>query len=115
MAGVQIKETVAHLFQSGQVYALLSFEGTFWKLISVSGINFNHLVGPMPDLHVPFLERRTTKMGMVRPYVGPTAVPAFGRENYAGFECIKLIEAVQIGFLLSKQFIGNHDGIRRLA
>jgi len=108
-------DRVAHLFQCGQAYTLLPFKGIYWKLDPASGIRFNHLVYPVPDLRVPFLGVHTTTTVDGATYLGPTAVPAFGRENYAGLQGVKLTEAAQISLILTKQFAANRDGFRRLA
>jgi len=107
-------DRVAHLFHCGQAYTLLPFKGIYWKLDCSSGINFNHLVYPVPDLRVPFLGVHTTTTVGGTTYLGPTAVPAFGRENYAGFQGVKLTEAAKISLMLTKQFAANRDGFRRL-
>jgi len=108
-------DQVAHLFQCGQAYTLLPFKGIYWKLNPASGITFRHLVYPIPDLHMPFLGIHTTTTVGGDTYLGPTAVPAFGRENYAGIQGVKLAEAAQISLLLTRQFSANRDGFRRLA
>mgnify|MGYP000311726669 CR=1 FL=1 len=108
-------DRLAHLFDCGQAYRLLPFKGIYWKLDPASGVNFNHLVYPVPDLRVPFLGVHTTTTVDGATYLGPTAVPAFGRENYAGLQALKLTEAAQISLMLTKQFAANRDGFRRLA
>jgi (S)-2-hydroxyglutarate dehydrogenase len=108
-------DRVAHLFHCGQAYKLLPFKGIYWKLDPASGIDFKHLIYPVPDLRVPFLGVHTTTTVDGATYLGPTAVPAFGRENYAGLQGVKLTEAAQISLMLTKQFAANRDGFHRLA
>lgn len=108
-------DKVAHQFGCGQRYTLLPFKGMYWKLNPDSGIRFNHLVYPVPDLRVPFLGVHTTTTVDGDTYFGPTAVPAFGRENYQGLEGVSASESVRITALLIKQFAQNRDGFRRLA
>jgi (S)-2-hydroxyglutarate dehydrogenase len=108
-------DRVAHLFHCGQAYTLIPFKGIYWKLDPASGIRFKHLVYPVPDLRVPFLGVHTTTTLDGVTYLGPTAVPTFGRENYAGLQGLKLTEAAQISLMLTKQFAANRDGFRRLA
>jgi len=108
-------DQIAHMFQCGLAYTLLPFKGIYWKLNPAARINFNHLVYPVPDLRVPFLGVHTTTTVDGSIYIGPTAVPAFGRENYAGMQGVKLAEATKISLLLTKQFTANSDGFRRLA
>src|SRR5205085_11929633 len=47
--------------------------------------------------------------------VGPTAVPAFGRENYRGLSGVTPSELVRIGSHLARQYLSGRDGFRRLA
>ena len=108
-------DTVAHKFGVGRRYTLLPFKGIYWKLNPESGIKINHLIYPVPDLKVPFLGVHTTTTTDGSTYLGPTAVPAFGRENYRGMVDVSPKELVRIGGLLAKQYISGQDGFRRLA
>ena len=108
-------DSVAHLFGTGRDYSLLPFKGIYWKLDPASGIAINHLVYPVPDLRVPFLGVHTTTAIDGTVYVGPTAVPAFGRENYRGLAGVTARELVRIGASLARQYVSGHDGFRRLA
>ena len=47
--------------------------------------------------------------------IGPTAIPAFWRENYEGFNRFKLDEVIQILSWEAKLFLTNAFGFRRLA
>lgn len=113
-AGVHA-DTVAHWFGAGRRYALLPFRGSYWKLDPASGIRVRHLIYPVPDLRVPFLGVHTTTTTMGDVYLGPTATPALGRENYRGLPDITLSEAVPIAGQLAEQFFADRDGFRRLA
>jgi len=108
-------DTVAHLFDVGQRYTLLPFKGIYWKLDPASGIKVKHLIYPVPDLRVPFLGVHTTTTTDGATYLGPTAVPAFGRENYRGVKGIDPADLTRILGLLLKQYIDGNDGFRRLA
>jgi len=108
-------DRVAHQFGCGMRYTLLPFKGIYWKLNPDSGIQFNHLVYPVPDLRVPFLGVHTTTSVDGVTYLGPTAVPAFGRENYQGIQGVNATEATRISLILIKQFFANREGFRRLA
>ena len=77
-------DSVSHKFGMGSRYTLLPFKGIYWKLDPNSGLNIKHLIYPVPDLRVPFLGVHTTTTSDGSIYLGPTAVPAFGRENYHG-------------------------------
>jgi L-2-hydroxyglutarate oxidase LhgO len=108
-------DSVAHRFGVGRRYTLLPFKGIYWKLDPGSGIRINHLIYPVPDLRVPFLGVHTTTAIDGSIYVGPTAVPAFGRESYRGLEGVTVGELFRIARLLARQYASGRDGFRRLA
>lgn len=108
-------DSVAHQFGIGKRYTLLPFKGLYWKLDPASNIRVNHLIYPVPDLRVPFLGVHTTTTTDDAVYLGPTAVPAFGRENYSGLNGVTGREFLRISGLLVQQVIQGHDGFRRLA
>lgn len=108
-------DRIAHLFGVGTHYTLLPFKGIYWKLKASAGLSVRHLVYPVPDLRVPFLGVHTTTTTDGNTYLGPTAVPAFGRENYRGWQDVRPKELARICWLLAKQFTAGRDGFRRLA
>lgn len=108
-------DSVAHRFGVGGRYTLLPFKGIYWKLDPASGLRINHLVYPVPDLRVPFLGVHTTTAIDGTVYVGPTAVPAFGRENYRGLQGVSAGELVRILSHLGRQYLSGRNGFRRLA
>ena len=107
-------DRIAHMMGVGHRYTLLPFKGIYWKLRSDSGISVRHLVYPVPDLRVPFLGVHTTNSTAGATYLGPTAAPAFGRENYKGWEGVTPRELVRIAGLLAQQYVAGRDGFRRL-
>lgn len=113
-AGLQA-DLVAHEFGVGKNYTLLPFKGLYWKLNPSSRIRVSHLIYPVPDLRVPFLGVHTTTSVEGVTYLGPTAVPAWGRENYCGWEDVTAPELARIGGHLVRQFVAGRDGFRRLA
>jgi L-2-hydroxyglutarate oxidase LhgO len=108
-------DSVAHRFGVGERYTLLPFKGIYWKLDQASGLDIRHLVYPVPDLRVPFLGVHTTTAIDGTVYVGPTAVPAFGRENYRGFQDVRAAELSRILSLLARQYWSGANGFRRFA
>lgn len=108
-------DTVAHLYDTGQRYTLLPFKGIYWQLDPKAGFNIRHLIYPVPDLRVPFLGVHTTTTTDGNTYLGPTAVPAFGRENYQGIQGVDPEELYGIISLLMRQYVLGFDGFRRLA
>lgn len=81
-------DRIANYFGVGSGYKILPFKGTYKKIVK----DRTHLVCgniyPVPDLRNPFLGVHLTKNAEGDVYVGPTAIPAFGRENYNLFEGI---------------------------
>jgi L-2-hydroxyglutarate oxidase LhgO len=108
-------DAVAHRFGVGERYTLLPFKGLYWKLDPASGICPGHLLYPVPDLRVPFLGVHTTTAIDGSVYLGPTAIPALGRENYRGLGGVTAGELLRIGGLLARQYLSGRDGFRRLA
>jgi L-2-hydroxyglutarate oxidase LhgO len=45
-------------------------------------------------------------------YFGPTAIPAFGRENYQGLKGVNIKDATSISYHLLRQYISNKQGFR---
>jgi (S)-2-hydroxyglutarate dehydrogenase len=108
-------DSVAHRFGAGRDFSLLPFKGLYWKLDPASGLKINHLIYPVPDLRVPFLGVHTTTAIDGTIYIGPTAVPAFGRENYRGWEGVSGGELIRILGQLGRQYLSGRNGFRRLA
>jgi len=113
-AGLQA-DRIGRFFGVGSQYTMLPFKGLYWKLDPNSNLKINHLIYPVPDLRVPFLGVHTTTSTDGTTYLGPTAVPAFGRENYRGIRGIEPLELPRIIGLLAQQFYFGYDGFRRLA
>ncbi len=108
-------DTVAHAFGVAKNLHILPFKGLYWKLDPTAGIRFRRLVYPVPDLRVPFLGVHTTTSTDSTVYLGPTAIPAFGRENYRGLSGVRIGDALRILGVSATQFLRNTDGFRRLA
>lgn len=108
-------DSVAHRFGVGRDFTLLPFKGLYWKLDPASGIEIRHLIYPVPDFRVPFLGVHTTTAIDGTVYIGPTAVPAFGRENYRGWQGLSGGELARILGHLGRQYVSGRNGFRRLA
>jgi L-2-hydroxyglutarate oxidase len=108
-------DRVAHRLGVGAEYSLIPFKGIYWQLDANSGLEIRHLIYPVPDLRVPFLGVHTTTSVAGHVYLGPTAVPAFGRENYHGLSGVSACEAARISRLIMRQIVTGRDGFRRLA
>lgn len=75
-------DTIAHHCNVGKEYYLIPFKGIYQKLIPQQAHLVNGNIYPVPNLGNPFLGVHFTKNISGDAYVGPTAIPAFGRENY---------------------------------
>ena len=73
-------------------YTIVPFKGIYYELNAQSPTKLNHLIYPVPDMNMPFLGIHFTKSITGKIYVGPTAFPALGRENYQGIRGIKFSE-----------------------
>ncbi len=106
---------IANLFSINHSYEVLPFKGTYWELDKSSGIKIDKNLYPVPNLNIPFLGVHFTPSLENKVYVGPTAIPALGRENY------KLWEKIDPGlFINSFQKMGlmwlrNKNGFRGYA
>jgi L-2-hydroxyglutarate oxidase len=107
-------DLVAKLFGLGKDYLLLPFKGIYYKLRPER----NHLVRgniyPVPDIDLPFLGVHLTRVISGDVYVGPTAIPAFGRENYGIFQGMRPLESLKIGRELIRMYIENMQNFRLL-
>lgn len=107
-------DSIAHDFGFGQKYTIIPFKGIYLKYTKNKTDVVTNIY-PVPNLKNPFLGVHYTKTvdGSIK--IGPTAMPAFWRENYQGLQGFNLKEFLQIvGFEL-KLFITNSFHFRRLA
>lgn len=75
-------DKVAKQFNLAKDLILIPFKGTYRKLDSRYHYLTNGNIYPVPNIQNPFLGVHFTKNIHGDVYVGPTAIPAFGRENY---------------------------------
>jgi len=73
---------IAHQFGLAKEYQLLPFKGTYKQVARDRSFLVQGNIYPVPDLRTPFLGVHFTKSADGEVLVGPTAMPAFGRENY---------------------------------
>ena len=113
-AGLQA-DRVAHSFGVGRAYTLLPFRGLYWQLKAGCPIQPKCNLYPVPDLNVPFLGVHFTPSADLTPLVsiGPTATPAWGRENYRGLQAIEPAMAASNMAVLARQYLANRGGFRR--
>ena len=107
-------DNIARDFGFSKDYVIIPFKGIYLKDKSnISNLTTN--VYPVPNLDNPFLGVHYTLTVDNESKIGPTAIPAFWRENYKGFDNFSLKEFLQITFYEMKLFASNAFGFRSLA
>lgn len=105
-------DKIAHQFGVGQKYTLIPFKGLYMEYKDNSLIQ-KHIY-PVPNLKNPFLGVHFTRTVNGKVKIGPTAIPAFWRENYHGLSNFKLNEFLEVLFHESKLFLSNSFNFRDL-
>jgi len=105
-------DRIARPYGVGERYTILPFRGRYYKLHAPFVIR--RLVYPIPDLRVPFLGVHFTNAVDGTTYIGPTAMPALGRENYSGVHGIRIGDATSIATTIVRQYASNKQGFRTL-
>ncbi|MGL1863707.1 MAG: L-2-hydroxyglutarate oxidase [Pseudodesulfovibrio sp.] len=75
-------DKVAQAFGIAKNYRLLPFKGIYRVLKKPAADKIRGSIYPVPNIKNPFLGVHFTRSVHGEVYVGPTAIPAFGRENY---------------------------------
>lgn len=107
-------DKIAHQYDLGKNYTMLPFKGIYLKYTeNKTDIKTN--IYPVPNLANPFLgvHYTITSDGSIK--IGPTAIPAFWRENYQGWSRFNLFELFEILFYETKLFLTNAFNFRTLA
>lgn len=107
-------DTVARDYGFSQNYTIIPFKGIYLKYTGTDKpIRTN--IYPVPNLKNPFLgvHYTVTVDGTIK--IGPTAIPAFWRQNYVGLENFSLGELFEIIGWESRLFLGDNFGFRSLA
>lgn len=108
-------DRVAHRFGGGRRYSLLPFRGIYWRLDPAAGIRVNRLVYPVPELRILYLGVHTTTATDGSVYLGPTALPAWGREHYRGLSGVDPAALPRIVWQLGRMIVADRDGFRAQA
>jgi len=107
-------DRVARDFDFSADYRILPFKGIYLYSGEASGAIRTNIY-PVPDLRNPFLGVHFTLMANGRAKIGPTAIPAFWREQYQGLSNFRLGEFTEIIFRdLGLLFLSGFD-FKRLA
>jgi len=107
-------DKIAKQFGLAKNYTLLPFKGIYLKYMT-NKTDIKRNIYPVPNLANPFLgvHYTITSDGSIK--IGPTAIPAFWRENYDGFSNFSLKEMIEILYYEAKLFILNAFNFRNLA
>ena len=111
-AAGQYADQVAHLFSVGHEYTMIPFKGVYYKLIERPDMFCNGLIYPVPDLNLPFLGLHTLKSIRGDTFIGPTALPVLGRENYSGIKGVENSDLINVPYYLVKALLKNKQNIR---
>ncbi len=107
-------DRIARKFGLGFDYTLMPFKGLYYKLRTERTPFVRNSIYPVPDISLPFLGVHLTRVISGDVYAGPTAIPAFGRENYGLLQGIRPGEGARIGWQLSRLYVRNQNNFRRL-
>ena len=107
-------DKIANDFNFSKDFVIIPFKGIYLKdKDNTSELKTN--IYPVPNLANPFLGVHFTLTVDNESKIGPTAIPAFWRENYKGFDNFSLREFLQIIYYEAKLFLTNAFGFRELA
>jgi L-2-hydroxyglutarate oxidase LhgO len=100
-------------------YRILPFKGLYLYSNEPAGA-FRTNIYPVPDLRNPFLGVHFTITADGKAKIGPTAIPAFWRENYLGLANFKLAELLEVagrgfGLLTNAQFDYRRLAVEEIA
>lgn len=107
-------DKIARDYQFGEAYTIIPFKGIYLKY-EKNKTDVTTNIYPVPNLRNPFLGVHFTKTvdGSIK--IGPTAIPAFWRENYRGLKNFKIQEFCSVLFYEAKLFMTNSFNFRTLA
>ncbi len=107
-------DKVAQAFGFGHRYTMMPFKGLYLKYTkNKTDIKMN--IYPVPNLKNPFLGVHYTKTVTGDIKIGPTAIPAFWRENYQGLSKFDFSEFRSTVGYQSRLFLTNSFKFRELA
>lgn len=107
-------DKIAKSFGFSKDYTIIPFKGIYLKYCN-NDMPINTNIYPVPNLKNPFLGVHYTITVDNTIKIGPTAIPAFWRENYKGLKNFNLQELIEILSYELKLFARNAFGFRDLA
>lgn len=96
-------------------FDLVPFKGIYLKLSKKDNYKVRSNIYPVPNINLPFLGVHLTRTMDNEVYIGPTAIPAFGRENYGLLSGLNVVEASNVTKNLIKLYAQNTNNFRTLA
>ena len=107
-------DKIAKDFGFAEDYSILPFKGLYLKYTK-NKVDVRTNIYPVPDLKLPFLgvHFTVTVDGTIK--IGPTAIPAFWRENYSGLHGFSFSEMTEIVSREAMLFTKNSFHFRTLA
>jgi L-2-hydroxyglutarate oxidase LhgO len=107
-------DQIALDFGFSQTYRILPFKGLYLYSDEPMGA-FRTNIYPVPDLRNPFLGVHFTVKADGHIKIGPTAIPAFWREQYRGFDNFKFGEFVEVLFREAGLMFSANFDFKKLA
>ncbi|MBW2322822.1 MAG: L-2-hydroxyglutarate oxidase [Deltaproteobacteria bacterium] len=107
-------DKIARDFGFSKNYKILPFKGLYLYSNLPPGALRTHIY-PVPDLDYPFLGVHYTVTVDGKIKIGPTAIPAFWRENYSGFENFNLAEFIQVLSSEMQLFVNSKFDFKKVA
>ncbi len=107
-------DRVAHMADVGRNYRLVPFKGIYYKLTPEAADRVRSSIYPVPNPLLPFLGIHFTRVINNDVYIGPTAIPGLGRENYGLIKGARPLEALTIGLELARLYVTNPQNFRNL-
>jgi L-2-hydroxyglutarate oxidase LhgO len=108
-------DLIAKKFDLAQHYRLIPFKGIYYKLKPEKSYMVKSNIYPVPDINLPFLGIHLTRVVSGDVYLGPTAIPALGRENYVALQGLNFMETFSTSAYLAKMYFQNKENFRLLA
>ena len=107
-------DTIGRDFGFSKHYRILPFKGLYLYSNEPAG-SLRTNIYPVPDLRNPFLGVHFTVTAKGAVKIGPTAIPAFWREQYKGVENFNSGELIEILFRQAGLFVSSNFDFKRLA
>lgn len=108
-------EAMAKKCGLGKRYAMVPFKGIYFKLRPESVDLVRGNIYPVPDLSMPFLGVHLTRGISGDVYIGPSSMPALGREHYYGvFHTSEPTETLRIVYRLVDLYMADNQNFRKM-